>query len=650
MIEREDKYQELYVRVQSLLEDLSQQTRGEETLKKIYKLLEDHKLEQNNQATDINDKFQYFNLKIQPLLKKLYQQPTRGRLIQEIYSLLYYHFAASVAEDFHKWSENNIQLITYGDSIRSNGKEKPLVTLYRFLEKYLGDTITGVHILPFFPYSSDDGFAVIDYLQVNPELGDWDDIRRIALKFNFMIDLVINHVSSKHIWFQQFKEGSKPGCDYFIAVNPKQDLSAVVRPRSSPLLSTVETKQGTKSVWNTFSEDQIDVNFANPDVLLEFIKIILFYIELGTKYIRLDAVGFLWKRLGTSCIHLPETHTVIRLLREILQIVNPTVALITETNVPNRENLSYFGNRNEAHIIYNFSLPPLLLNALLQGKSDHLKTWMMHLRPAPRGCAYLNFTASHDGIGLRPAEGLLSLDEYESMLGMMQKFGGKISYRKKPDGSESPYEINISWFEAMKGTIKGEDEWQIERFLCSQIIMLGLEGIPAFYIHSFLATANDLENVAKTGQNRAINRCKWDYEALEALLNHSQSNQSIVIEELSRLVKIRRHQPAFHPNATQYTLHPLNRALFAFWRQSIDRDQSIFCIHNLSSECPKLVLSELNLTDTEPWCDLISKKVIENIYATYTLKPYQCLWITNKFKRSDVDEYQLVTPIFHSGA
>ncbi|HEY9738571.1 MAG TPA: alpha-amylase, partial [Trichocoleus sp.] len=348
------------------------------------------------------------------------------------------------------------------------------------------------------------------------------------------------------------------------------------------------------------------------------------------RYIRLDAVGFLWKKLGTNCMHLPETHAVVRLLREMLQLIDPGIALITETNVPNRENLSYFGNRNEAHMIYNFSLPPLLLNALIQGKSDHLKTWMMSMPPAPIGCAYFNFTASHDGIGMRPAEGLLTGEEYEQLLATMKRHGGEISMRRRPDGTESPYEINISLFDALKGTVEGEDEWQIERFLCSQTLMMSLEGIPAFYIHSLLATPNYQEGVQLTGQKRTINRYKWDYEDLKAKLNDPETAQSTVLRELRRLIQIRRRQTAFHPNATQYTLHPLNRALFAFWRQSMARDQSIFSVHNLSNQRQDLRLAELNLVSTDDWYDLISGTHIEDIAAVYPLQPYQSVWITNK--------------------
>ena len=570
-----------------------------------------------------------FLLKIRPLLTKIYtDERIVEQLLEQISTLLQDRLLNVATENLHKWSQNEVILISYGDSVCTPDK-KPLVTLNNFLE-HLKDTITGVHILPFCPYSSDDGFSVIDYLQVDPKLGNWKDVEAIAEKFDLMADLVLNHISSQSEWFEQFKQGIKPGCDYFIEAQPEADLSTVVRPRSTPLLVEVDTAKGKKHVWATFSADQVDLNYENPDVLLEVIKIILFYLEKGAKYIRLDAVGYLWKCLGTPCIHLPQTHALIKLFREIAQVVKPDVALITETNVPNRENLSYFGNRDEAHLIYNFSLPPLILNALLQGKSDHLKTWMMSMPPAPLGCAYFNFTASHDGIGLRPTEGLLSDAEYKTMLETMEEFGGKISMRSKPDGTQSPYEINISLFDALKGTAKGIDEWQIERFLCSQTMAMALEGIPAIYIHSFLATPNHHAGVEQTGRNRSINRYRWNDQELESKLQDPNSTQSIVMQKLSRLIQIRRRQPAFHPNATQYTLHPLNKSLFAFWRQSIHRDQSIFCINNLSDRLQKLNLSDINLICIDPWHDLLSSQVIEDISDSFVLQPYQCAWITNQ--------------------
>ncbi|MEM9155932.1 MAG: sugar phosphorylase [Cyanobacteria bacterium P01_F01_bin.33] len=580
--------------------------------------------------TDLSERFAY---RVKPLVLSLYADLgiDVDALCQRIFTVIQPHFSHSAPDSMERWSQNDVLLITYGDSLKRSDRERPLQTLQQFLRTHLQETITGVHILPFFPFSSDDGFAVIDYQQVNSELGTWDDVYEISSHFDLMTDLVMNHISSQSNWFEQFKRGELPGSNYFITVEPSTNVSDVVRPRNTSLLIPVDTATGKKYVWATFSPDQIDLDFANPDVFIEFIKIILFYLEKGSKIIRLDAIGYLWKELGTSCIHLPKTHAAIKCVREIISLVSPNAILVTETNVPNRENLTYFGNRNEAHWIYNFSLPPLVVNALLQGHSDHLKTWMMSMPPAPFGCAYLNFTASHDGIGMRPTEGLLDMEEYETFLCCMKQFGGEISMRTRPDNTESPYEVNISLFDAMKGTAKGEDRWQIQRFICSQTIMMSLEGIPAFYIHSLLATPNDREAFQHTGRKRSINRHQWDYAALQEKLSDPQSNQSIVFRELSRLIQIRRQQAAFHPNATQYTLH-LKRSLFAFWRQSMSRDQSIFSVHNLTARTQKFKLRELNLIGTEPWFDLISETKIDDIHSDFILKPYQSAWITNKFK------------------
>ncbi|MBX2863563.1 MAG: alpha-glucosidase C-terminal domain-containing protein [Leptolyngbyaceae cyanobacterium MAG.088] len=573
--------------------------------------------------------FERFTAKVYPLLGAVYSKEQIDTLLPRLYDLTKEHLKAHSQEDLGKWDQDKILLITYGDSICSDDVS-PLQTLHQFLNTRLADTVTGVHILPFFPYSSDDGFAVIDFLDVNPTLGNWADIEAIGRNFNLMFDLVANHVSSQSDWFEQFKQDQLPGRNYFISLPQDTPTAEVVRPRSSPLLSPVDTTQGTQYVWTTFSADQVDLDYSNPDVFLEFINIMLAYARHGARYIRLDAVGFLWKSLNTCCIHLPETHKLIQTFREILQMVDPGIALITETNVPNRENLSYFGDRNEAHMIYNFSLPPLLLNALMQGRADHLKTWMMSMPPAPIGCAYFNFTASHDGIGMRPTEGLLAEDESQTLLDTMRSFGAQISMRSKPVGSESPYEINISLFDACQGTAQGADQWQIERFICSQTVMMSLEGIPAFYIHSLLATPNDIEGMEATGHNRSINRYCWEKKRLDALLNDPESPQSIVLAELSRLIQIRRQQKAFHPNATQYTLHPENPAIFAFWRQSLARDQSIFSIHNLSNQSHILHLSEFNLVNTDTWMDLISGERFEDLHGAYELKPYQSVWLTNQ--------------------
>ncbi|MEZ5880945.1 MAG: sugar phosphorylase [Nitratireductor sp.] len=526
------------------------------------------------------------------------------------------------------WQESDNYLITYGNSI-ADGEHKPLDLLRDFAHHYLHGVFTGIHILPFFPFTSDDGFAVTDYREVNSALGSWEDIERIGDEFRLMSDLVLNHCSSQSRMFSEYLQGHEPYDRYFFEASPEDDLSAVVRPRTHPLLREVETASGTRHVWCTFSHDQVDFDFSNPAVLMEFLDVMREHIEHGVRTFRLDAVAFLWKEPGTPCIHLRQTHEVIRLMRLLADFHPEQLIIITETNVPNAENLSYFGNRNEAHLVYNFSLPPLLLHALLTGTSKHLNAWQMAMPPAQLGCSYFNFTASHDGIGLRPAEGLVPEEELDAVIETVCGFGGRVSMRSLPGGGERPYELYTSLFDAFKGTCEGEDDLQMERFLCSQSIVMGLEGIPAIYIHALLATANDQEGVERLGYNRAINRKRLEYPQLRQALEDPASTTAYAFSAIRALLAIRGKQPAFHPNATQFTLQ-LGEAFFGFWRQSLDRAQSIFAISNLTRERREIDPLSLNLIGGDRWQDLISGETIAQDGPAIAFDPYQTRWISNR--------------------
>ena len=495
--------------------------------------------------------------------------------------------ASTAGHDAPTWSEKDQWVICYGDSILDEGTP-PLAVLDTFLQRYLGDAISGVHVLPFFPWSSDDGFSVIHYREVNSELGEWAHIQTLASHYDLMADLVLNHVSRESLWFVDYLTGSLPGRDYFIEVDPDTDVSQVTRPRSSPLLVPISTRRGTRHVWATFSEDQIDLNFENPDVLLEFVGILLFYLQQGVRIIRLDAVAFLWKRLGTSCIHLPETHTVVRLLRAIVDEIAPGTLLITETNVPHAENISYFGLErlakgapDEAHMVYQFALPPLLLHTLTRGEATTIQTWLNSLPVLPEQCTYLNFTASHDGIGVRPLEGLLPDHERDALLELMHRFGGFVSMRSNPNGSDTPYEINITWFEAMRGTRRGPDPWQIARFLCSQAIMLSLQGIPALYIHTLTGTLNDVEGVERSGRLRSINRRRWQLDELALLLESPSTPTHDVFHALHRLLEQRRQEPCFHPNAPQRVIETPPE-LLAIERGPLRNGRRLLALYNVT--------------------------------------------------------------------
>lgn len=530
------------------------------------------------------------------------------------------HFFEPVPFEDH-WSEKDVAVITYADTFQREGV-KPLEELSNFLDRRLGDAVSWVHVLPYFPWTSDDGFAVSDYNMVKPELGDWSHIESLSKRYSIMSDLVVNHCSASHEWFQQFQRGEEPGSRFFVEASPEDDLSEVVRPRTSDLLRPTETPSGTKHVWCTFGHDQIDLNFADTDLLVELLRIVRNHLEFGVRIFRLDAVAFIWKEIGTRCINLPQTHELVRLFRTLIEHVKPDAVIITETNIPNQENLAYFGNSNEAHGIYNFSLPPLLLNALVTGSSFHLKQWLMRMPPAQPGTVYFNFIASHDGIGLRPAEGLLSDEEIDALVEVMKTRGGRVSERALAGGKKRPYEINISLFDALGG--EGQ-------FLCAHTILLALEGIPAFYIHSLLGTRNDEARVAETGHNRHINRHQWDVEKLDRLLDDPGSVHARILSRLLHLIEIRKSQRAFHPSATMFTLH-FDDGVFAFWRQSLDRRNSIFCFHNVTDKEQRIPISSVNLIGTEDWLDLISGEPIDPTIPELMMRPYQCIWLVNKRK------------------
>lgn len=528
-----------------------------------------------------------------------------------------------------EWTHEDSIVITYGDTIIKHA-EYPLQSLRDFSNEYFSDAISGIHILPFFPYSSDDGFSVIDYRQVREDLGGWYHIKKLAQHFRIMSDLVINHVSTKSSWFEDYQKDIAPASDYFIEVDPDTNLSNVTRPRSSPLLTAVKKSGETKHVWTTFSADQVDVDFSNPDVLFEFLDLVLFYISQGISIIRLDAIAYLWKKPGTSCIHLPETHEIVRLIRSMLDKVAPHVTLITETNVPHKENIQYFGNGNEAHMIYQFSLPPLLLYTLLKGNASYLTSWAVTLDNPPLGCTYFNFTASHDGVGVRPIENLVPEKEFHSLVQAVKDRGGLVSMKKNPDGTESPYELNISYFDAMKDKPESDQDLQVSRFLCSQTIMLSLQGVPGIYMHSLTATPNDLKGVKEKGHNRAINRKKWDYDELCELLDDKKSNTHAVFNAYIDRLQIRKNQPAFHPEGEQDVLD-IGSEFFGLIRTSPDEKQRIFSISNVTSREIKLELTSENhtLEKDASYKNLLGKDVTVGD-ESITFEPYETKWLVLK--------------------
>jgi sucrose phosphorylase len=514
-----------------------------------------------------------------------------------------------VVPEFVLPGSNEVILITYADTFVADGQPH-LRSLGKLWSEHFSDVFSTVHVLPFFPSSSDGGFAVVDYRQVDPSLGDWSDLSAVVGDRGLMVDLVCNHGSAQSECFADFVADREPGRSFYLTADPLEDLSLVTRPRTHPLLFEIETARGIESVWTTFSHDQVDFDFSNPDVLVEFCSILGFYLDQGATRVRLDAVAYLWKTIGTPCVHLPETHQVIKLMRALVEARDPSTLLITETNVPHGDNISYFGEGDEAHVVYNFTLAPLIVWSLVTGKGDTLTNWLGRLEPLPPGCTFLNFIASHDGIGLRPIEDLISQDQVAPMIDAAIAVGGDFSVYSAPGGPR-PYELNVSLADLLAGT-NGETS---SRFVLAHALMLAVQGIPAIYVHSMLVSPGDIETASMTGHKRDINRASVPLDQARAAL--SEGWRAETFNSLAHLVRVRRRHPAFAPSAEQ-VVHVVHPQVVAIQRGT--GAEMVLALHNVSAESVEFVVPDGFGTS-----DLISGEIMA---PELTLEPWQARWLS----------------------
>lgn len=524
-------------------------------------------------------------------------------------------------------NQRDTLLITYPDQVQ-RGAEHPLFVLAEFCERYLMNAITGIHILPFYPWTSDDGFSVVDYRAVDPRYGDWEDVARLEHHFRLMFDAVINHISVSSSWFQSMLAGDPAYREYFVAPREGDDLSRVVRPRALPLLTAYQTSAGEAKIWTTFSADQVDLNYANPKLLLEIVDVLLFYVSRGAEFIRLDAIAYLWKQSGTSCINLPQTHRIIQLFRAVLDEVAPHVMLITETNVPHADNISYFGDgTNEAQMVYNFSLPPLVLHAFQTGSAETLSQWAAGLELPSDTVTFFNFLASHDGIGLNPLRGILPETEIQEVVRRVQEHNGLVSYKTDVNGSQIPYELNINYFDALNDPNHEESlDRQIDRFITAHAILLAMKGVPAIYFHSLVGSRSWSEGVEITGHNRTINRRKFQWQELVDALTEPTLLQARLFFRLSHLLKIRHRHAAFHPHGLQQVM-PLAPQLFSLLRSAPEGNDHVLCVQNISDQVVSLQASALPGQVLPNPRNLISGKFMSQ--EMILIEPYQTLWLVS---------------------
>ncbi len=555
-------------------------------------------------------------LNILDSLKKLYGENAVD-LEKKIQGLLE-KYSSKIETCDHHLSEKDVILITYADNLREEGR-LPLKTLNNFLNQNLKEIVNTVHILPFYPFTSDDGFSVTDYFQVNPDFGDWHDIAELSKNFRLMFDAVVNHISKSSHWFQEFLNDNPDYKNFFIETDKDNpELKKVFRPRALPLIHSYRTLSGEeKSVWTTFSEDQIDLNFSNPEVFLVILDVLLFYVSKGAKLIRLDAVGFLWKKLGTSCIHLPETHLVIQLYRKIIETLAPDVLIITETNVPHKENISYFGNgHNEAHMVYNFTLPPLLAFSVITQNVSKLANWLSELElPGDKAC-YFNFTASHDGIGLQPVKGILNDNEIAIFEKQAKKNKGYVSYKSNDDGTQSPYELNCTYLDLVSEP-NDSTTLKAKKFMLTQAVMLTIPGIPGIYIHSLLGTENDTDSVEKSGIYRKINRAKLNLDQTMKDIHRKGHLRNLIFNAYKKLLETRINEPLFNP-FLPLEVNIFNNKLLGLRRRN--ENEEFWAIFNFSSQA-----QQIKINNSSSYTDILTKELYP--VGPITLEPFGFCWI-----------------------
>jgi glucosylglycerate phosphorylase len=348
-------------------------------------------------------------------------------------------------------------------------------------------------------------------------------------------------------------------------------------------------------------------------VLVDLTDVLLGYVTRGATTVRLDAIGFLWKESGTTSLHLPQTHAVIKVWRALLDELAPGVRLITETNVPHAENISYFGDGDdEAHMVYQFALPPLVLHAFVTGDATTLSRWASTIGPVSHRSTWFNFLASHDGIGLRPSEGLLTDADRALLVERALAHGGKVSMSTRPDGSERVYELNVSYLDALSEP-GSTDEEVARRALAAHSILFAMVGVPAIYYHSLFGSTHDREGMRASGVNRRINRQVLDADRLVAELA-GVPRRHIVFEGLRNLMSVRRGQPAFSPFASQ-RVEQLDPRVIAIRRAAGTADE-VLAVTNVSGE-------PVDLPGVHG-VDLLTGKSV----ADLRLEPHEYAWVS----------------------
>ncbi|MFW9905101.1 MAG: alpha-amylase family glycosyl hydrolase [Candidatus Thorarchaeota archaeon] len=568
-----------------------------------------------------------------------------------------------------KFDFKDIILNIYADSIQGR-YGTPLQKLYSFTEAYIHDIINGVHILPFFPWDTDRGFSVLNYYEVDQRNGSWEDFTSLKNLYDIlMIDCVINHASINNPLVQKALIGNLEYQDFVITYKeeekPTQDeLLKITRARPTPVLTryyVLASKEGkrwvtfniplqgieskkvriedTGWVWTTFSRPkspdgvvmtrQVDLNYSNPKVFLEMVRIILFYISKGARWLRLDAIGYLWKKIGTTCLHQPETHIFISLINDILKIFDYLqIVLIGEVNEPQEKALQYLCS-DETDMIYLFTHFPLAVHAILTGTSQYYMKWIPSLKDA-KGRLFISVLGTHDGMGMKPIGNWLPDDEKTRLQRILtEEYNALPNYALITGGKKIIYELcSTPWNFINKNNSDESEELQIRRYTAVLALGLMIRGIPSIYINGLLGIPNF---TGELDENRSINRQILYENYLNEELNYKNSRIFKIFSQIMFLIKIRKNEEAFDPHGP-FIPYYIHDAFVSILLTSSDNIQKIFALVNVTKEDQilKIPLDKIGLDETR-FQDIITDQHYEAIKSTKTLeiafKPYQICWL-----------------------
>lgn len=560
---------------------------------------------------------------IRNALKVVYEQDY-VQALKEIEALIEKYGAS---ENLAKTSFKNSEAFLFAmpDALQ-DGVNKPLETLLNFVSENCAGLFSTLHVLPFCSTAHLNSTAVLDFKTGDPKLGDFDVFTKKDYGLKFMADIELNHVSNRSPWLKNYLDDMEGYENLFMTTWNDFDYDKVYSDGHKPHFDHQQKIHHGKPLLllSTKGEGVIDFNYGDYHTFIRMLDVILYYTSQKFAALRFLDVDYIWKDPSFAWEGHLKSHYLLKIIRSVMDIVNPDMALAIANPSKRGMAFSYLGSgRDEMQFIYNEALPALLVHAMLNGNSRRLSRWVLSLETGSTFTSLLNASASYDEIDLRPLEGILPKASIESLARHALESGGSVEYYQREDGIKAPEKLHVGFLDIMHK--KGDSrELTVKRFMASQALQAILPGIPAVYLHAFLGSTN------YAGPGRG-DLARWvlstheslDVTALVDELNNPNSMRGMVFKAYSEMLRIRNQQPAFNPRAG-FEVAVIDPSVFTLRRYALK--QTIWTFTNTSAGYRRVSLDSLGYF--AEFVDLISGKEFKS--SQIELGPYEYLWLTPK--------------------